>query len=47
MRGTGSLRHASFTCALARGKYRFWVDARDYSGNPARRPLGHNWLTVK
>ena len=47
MRGTGSLRHTSFTCGLARSKYRFWVDARDYSGNPARTPLGHNWLTVK
>jgi hypothetical protein len=47
LEGTGSLRHVHFTCKLARGKYRFWVEARDLAGNPAQTPLGHNWLTVK
>lgn len=47
LKGTGRERHAHFTCKLARGRYRFWVDARDLSGNRAQTPLGHNWLTVR
>ena len=47
LKGTGRERHAHFTCRLARGTYRFWVEARDLSGNRAQTPLGHNWLTVK
>ena len=47
LKGTGRERHAHFTCRLARGTYRYWVGARDMSGNPAQKPLGHNRLTVK
>ena len=44
---TGQERYARFTCALARGNYRFTVDARDQAGNAAETPLGSNTLTVK
>ncbi len=47
MRGTGALRKATFRCTLSRGTYRFWVDARDYSGNPTRMPLGNNLIRVR
>ena len=47
LKGTGSKRHTHFTCRLARGTSRFWVEARDLSGNRAQTPLGHNRLTVK
>ena len=46
-RGTGPERHAHFTCRLARGVYRYTVEARDLSGNAAQTPLGSNRLTVK
>jgi hypothetical protein len=46
-KGTGPLRHCHFTCRLARGVYRFTVEARDLSGNAAREPRGSNLLTVK
>ena len=36
-----------FTCKLARGVYRFTVEARDLSGNAAQKPLGSNRLTVR
>ena len=41
------LRQCHFTCRLARGVYRFTVEARDLSGNAARKPLGSNRLTVR
>lgn len=47
LKGTGPERHTHFTCKLARGVYRYWVEARDLSGNPAQATLGHNRLTVK
>ena len=47
LKGTGPERHAHFTCKLPRGVYRFCVEARDLSGNPAQAPLGSNRLTVK
>jgi len=47
LKGTGVVRRASFRCRLARGVYRFWVEARDLSGNAAQKPLGNNRLTVK
>jgi hypothetical protein len=47
LRGTGPLRHCHFTCTLARGVYRYVVEARDLSGNPAQTPLGSNRLTVR
>ena len=47
LKGTGPLRHAHFTCRLARGVYRFTVYARDLSGNKARQPLGTNRLRVR
>jgi hypothetical protein len=47
LRGTGTLRQVHFTCRLARGIYRFTVEARDLSGNPAQTPLGSNRLTVR
>ena len=46
-RGTGPERHCHFTCKLRRGVYRYEVQARDLSGNPAQRPLGSNRLTVR
>ena len=45
LKGTGPERHCHFTCRLARGVYRFTVEARDLSGNPAQTPLGSNRLT--
>jgi hypothetical protein len=47
LRGTGPERRCAFTCQLARGVYRFTVEARDLSGNAAQTPLGSNRLTVK
>jgi hypothetical protein len=47
LRGTGTLRACRFTCKLARGVYRFTVEARDLSGNAAQAPLGSNRLTVR
>ena len=47
LRGTGAERRARFTCTLARGVYRYVVEARDLSGNKARTPLGSNRLTVR
>ena len=47
LRGTGTLRACRFTCKLARGVYRFTVEARDLSGNAAQSPLGSNRLTVR
>ncbi|MBE3031994.1 MAG: hypothetical protein IMZ74_02175 [Actinobacteria bacterium] len=47
VKGTGPERHVHFTCRLARGSYRFTVDARDLAGNAAQRPLGSNKLTVR
>ena len=47
LKGTGPERHTHFTCRLARGTYRYRVQARDLSGNPAQTPLGSNTLTVK
>jgi hypothetical protein len=44
---TGQERRARFTCTLARGSYRFTVDARDQADNAAQTPLGSNTLTVK
>ena len=44
---TGEESRARFTCKLARGSYRFTVDARDLAGNAAQTPLGSNTLTVK
>ena len=44
---TGQESRARFTCKLARGSYRFTVDARDLAGNAARTPLGSNTLTVR
>ena len=47
LRGTGDVRQCHFTCKLARGVYRFTVEARDLSGNAAQKPLGSNRLTVR
>jgi hypothetical protein len=47
LRGTGPERRARFTCKLARGVYRYVVEARDLSGNAAQRPLGSNRLRVR
>ena len=47
LRGTGAVRQCHFTCKLARGVYRFTVEARDLSGNAAQKPLGSNRLTVR
>jgi hypothetical protein len=47
LKGTGPERNCRFTCKLARGVYRFTVEARDLSGNAAQAPLGSNRLTVK
>jgi len=47
LRGTGPERHVHFTWRLARGIYRFTVEARDLSGNRAQTPLGSNRLTVR
>jgi hypothetical protein len=47
LKGTGPERHASFTCRLPRGVYRYYVEARDLSGNAAQKPLGRNRLTVR
>jgi hypothetical protein len=47
LRGTGAERRACFTCKLAHGVYRYVVEARDLSGNPAQAPLGSNRLTVR
>jgi hypothetical protein len=47
LKGTGALRQCRFTCKLARGVYRFTVEARDLSGNAASKPLGSNRLTVR
>ena len=47
LKGTGPERHAHFTCTLARGVYRYYVEARDLSGNRAQLPLGSNRLTVR
>jgi hypothetical protein len=47
LKGTGTDRRCGFTCRLARGVYRFTVEARDLSGNAAQDPLGTNRLTVK
>ena len=47
LKGTGVERRARFTCTLARGVYRYVVEARDLSGNAARAPLGSNRLTVR
>ena len=47
LKGTGPERHCHFTCSLARGVYRFTVEARDLSGNAAQAPLGSNRLTVR
>ena len=47
LKGTGREREARFRCRLSRGTYRFWVEARDLSGNAAQQPLGRNRLTVK
>jgi hypothetical protein len=47
LKGTDTLRHCHFTCTLARGVYRFTVEARDLSGNAARAPLGSNRLMVR
>ncbi len=47
LKGTGVERRARFRCKLARGTYRYWVDARDMAGNPAQTPLGNNRLTVR
>jgi hypothetical protein len=47
LRGTGPERRARFTCTLARGVYRYAVEARDLSGNKAQTPLGCNRLTVR
>ncbi len=46
-KGTGPERHAHFTCRLARGVYRYTVEARDLSGNAAQTPLGSNRLRVR
>jgi hypothetical protein len=47
LKGTGPERHAHFTCKLARGAYRYFVEARDLSGNAAQTPLGSNRLRVR
>ena len=47
LRPTGQESRARFTCKLARGSYRFTVDARDLAGNAAQTPLGSNTLTVR
>lgn len=47
LRPTGQECRARFTCKLARGSYRFTVDARDLAGNPAQAPLGNNRLSVR
>ena len=47
LKGTGPERRARFTCKLARGVYRYVVEARDLSGNAAQTPLGSNRLTVR
>jgi hypothetical protein len=47
LRPTGQESRARFTCKLARGSYRFTVDARDLAGNAAQPPLGSNTLTVR
>jgi hypothetical protein len=47
LKGTGPERRCGFRCNLARGAYRFTVEARDLSGNAAQTPLGTNRLTVK
>jgi len=44
---TGQENRARFTCKLARGSYRFTIDARDLAGNAAQTPLGSNTLTVR
>ena len=45
--GIGIEQSVSFRCRLARGAYRWSVDARDASGNPAQTPLGSARLTVR
>jgi hypothetical protein len=45
--GTGRERRVRFTCHLRRGTYRYYVSARDLSGNAARTTLGHATLVVK
>ena len=40
LKGTGPERHTHFTCSLARGVYRYTVEARDLSGNARRRRSG-------
>jgi len=47
LRPTGQESSTRFKCKLARGSYRFTVDARDLAGNAAQSPLGSNTLTVK
>ncbi|MDP1860000.1 MAG: hypothetical protein Q8K82_15100 [Gemmatimonadaceae bacterium] len=47
LKGTGAERRVHFTCKLARGVYRYYVEARDLSGNAARAPLGSNRLRVR
>ena len=46
LKGCDTLRHAHFTCRLAKGTYRFFVYARDLSGN-AQTHAGSNRLTVR
>jgi hypothetical protein len=43
---TGKLLTRSFTCKLAKGRYRFWVYAKDAAGNTQRR-VGSNILKVR
>jgi beta propeller repeat protein len=46
-RATGRRLNATFTCTLARKKYRFEVYAKDLAGNQQRLPVGWNYLTVR
>ena len=42
----GKLLSAGFTCKLARGSYRFYVQATDTAGNPQTKVVS-NRLTVR
>ena len=46
LKGCDTLRHATFRCTLAKKTYRFFVYARDLSGNAQTR-VGSNRLVVR
>jgi hypothetical protein len=46
-KGVNKLLAATFTCKLAKGSYRFFVNATDAAGNAQVLPVGSNKLTVR